>query len=76
MDDLKFINTVLDLRREEKKRANYNQKDVHIFIAQGNKYIKAKITGISEYGKLILQTKNNETYSCDFKEMEFVIYDL
>jgi BirA family biotin operon repressor/biotin-[acetyl-CoA-carboxylase] ligase len=42
------------------------------YIIRG-KSVKAKITGISEYGRLILQTKENETYSCDFKEIEFVI---
>ena len=34
--------------------------------------IKAKITGISKIGKLILEKKNNRKVECDFKEVGFV----
>ena len=38
-----------------------------------NKIIKAKITGLDEYGKLCLESKEGEKYSCDLKEVEFII---
>ena len=52
--------------------ALYRYNKYSNYILRGRR-INAKITGISEYGRLILQTKNNETYSCDFKEVKFVI---
>ncbi len=39
----------------------------------GNNIIYARITGVSEYGKLQLLTKNNQNIECDLKEIEFVI---
>ncbi len=64
-EQIKIINTAYI-------EALYRYNKFSKYILRGRP-IKAKITGISEYGKLILQTKNNETYSCDFKEVEFVI---
>lgn len=67
------------LKNEEIKEINnsyinslYRYNKYHKYILRG-KTVIAKITGISEYGKLILQTKNNEIYSCDFKEVKFVL---
>lgn len=34
--------------------------------------LKAKITGVSKIGKLILEKENGESLECDFKEVEFV----
>nr|MCD4773910.1 biotin--[acetyl-CoA-carboxylase] ligase [Bacteroidales bacterium] len=59
-EQIKFINTSYI-------EALYRYNKYYKYILRG-KSIKAKITGISEYGRLILQTKNMETYSCDFKE--------
>ena len=38
-----------------------------------NNIITAKITGISEFGKLILITKEKHTIECDLKEITFII---
>ena len=44
--------------------ANYNYK--------GEK-LKAKITGVSKIGKLILEKESGEKLECDFKEVEFIL---
>jgi BirA family biotin operon repressor/biotin-[acetyl-CoA-carboxylase] ligase len=38
-----------------------------------NKIFEAKITGVSKYGKLMLQTRDDEERLFDFKEVEFII---
>lgn len=38
-----------------------------------NTILKARIIGISEYGKLILLTENQKEIECDLKELEFII---
>lgn len=38
-----------------------------------NQKIEAKITGLDQYGKLCLQTKDAKKYCCDLKEVSFVI---
>jgi BirA family biotin operon repressor/biotin-[acetyl-CoA-carboxylase] ligase len=38
-----------------------------------NKLIKARITGVSEYGSLQLEGENGESLECDFKEIRFVL---
>jgi len=38
-----------------------------------NKIFEAKITGVSKYGKLILQSRSNEEKQYDLKEVEFII---
>ena len=35
--------------------------------------IVAKITGISQYGRLLLESNESKLYDCDLKEIEFVI---
>lgn len=44
--------------------ANYNYK--------GEK-LKAKITGVTKIGKLILEKESKEILECDFKEVEFIL---
>ena len=39
----------------------------------GKKEIEAKITGLDDYGKLCLETKDAKKFCCDLKELEFVI---
>ncbi len=43
--------------------ANYNYKGENV---------KAKITGVSKIGKLVLEKENGEKLECDFKEVGFV----
>ncbi len=47
------------------------EKMSHYIISKEK--IFAKITGISEYGHLILVSDQSERYECDLKEVEFVI---
>jgi len=44
--------------------ANFNSK---------GEIIKARITGITKIGKLVLGKENGEKFECDFKEVEFTI---
>ena len=46
------------------KWADYNYK--------GEK-VKAKITGVTKIGKLVLEKENAEELECDFKEVEFIL---
>jgi len=42
------------------------------FILKGNK-ILARITGTNAYGQLELETENRQVFSCDLKEVKFII---
>lgn len=44
--------------------ANYNYK---------GDILKAKITGVTKIGKLVLEKENREKLECDFKEVEFTL---
>ncbi len=46
----------------------YNQWRYYILKT---KKVKAKITGISKYGRLQLIDEQNVKFDCDFKEIEF-----
>ncbi|MCG8484973.1 MAG: biotin--[acetyl-CoA-carboxylase] ligase, partial [Clostridia bacterium] len=50
----------------------YRYKTFANYIIDGNK-IKAKIVGLDQYGKLCLKTKDLRTYTCDLKEVKFII---
>ncbi|MFA6925093.1 MAG: biotin--[acetyl-CoA-carboxylase] ligase [Bacteroidales bacterium] len=38
-----------------------------------NKKIKARITGVSDYGELLLTDENNKKLKCIFKEIDFIV---
>ncbi|MBU1013022.1 MAG: biotin--[acetyl-CoA-carboxylase] ligase [Bacteroidetes bacterium] len=50
----------------------YRYEEYHTYLISRKK-VTAKITGISEFGRLQLEGKNGEMYDCDLKEVEFVI---
>ncbi|MCP4553526.1 MAG: biotin--[acetyl-CoA-carboxylase] ligase [Bacteroidetes bacterium] len=50
----------------------YRFNEFHPYKINGN-IIISKIVGISEYGKLQLETEEQKVYECDLKEVEFVL---
>lgn len=50
----------------------YRFNEFHPYEINGNTII-SKITGISKYGKLQLETEEQKVYECDLKEVEFVL---
>lgn len=50
----------------------YRFKIFEKYILKENK-IEAKITGVNEFGKLLLENKQGMIYECDVKEIKFII---
>ncbi len=50
----------------------YRLKEQHLYFYNGGQ-ILASITGVSEYGQLLLITSHQEKLECDFKEIKFII---
>ncbi|MBE9492455.1 MAG: biotin--[acetyl-CoA-carboxylase] ligase [Bacteroidetes bacterium] len=51
----------------------YWYNEYHNFKIQNRKF-KARITGVNEFGKLILEDEKKEITECDFKEVEYLPY--
>jgi BirA family biotin operon repressor/biotin-[acetyl-CoA-carboxylase] ligase len=50
----------------------YRLMEWHEFILKGNKTL-ARITGTNTYGQLELETENRQVFTCDLKEVKFII---
>jgi len=53
--------------------ALFRINEVSSFVYRGH-IIKAKITGLSDHGKLLLEKTDGVVIDCDFKEVEFILY--
>ncbi|MCD4664581.1 MAG: biotin--[acetyl-CoA-carboxylase] ligase, partial [Bacteroidales bacterium] len=67
------------LKKHEHSRLNsdyldalYRYKEVFPYRFKGE-IVNAKITGVSEYGKLQLVTSDNKKLECDMKEIEYLV---
>ena len=68
----------LQLRSHPKEIDSDYLKNLYRFDESSNynyrgEKLKAKITGISKIGKLILEKENRGKFECDFKEVEFIL---
>jgi BirA family biotin operon repressor/biotin-[acetyl-CoA-carboxylase] ligase len=81
---LSLLCSKIDKRYKQLKEMQYNKLSAEYLSSlyrkgEDAKYIykeqviSAVIIGVSDEGKLILKTPNNELIKCDFKEIEFVI---
>ena len=65
MDEMKFLNKVLDLREDEKRQNKLDDKQIHIYMTQGNKFVKGTLTGLmvksikKGLSKEVIQTELN-----------------
>ncbi|MDD5570600.1 MAG: biotin--[acetyl-CoA-carboxylase] ligase [Bacteroidales bacterium] len=50
----------------------FRYKQLHYFRYK-NKKINAKITGVSDYGELLLTGENNKKLKCIFKEVDYIL---
>ena len=69
---MQLMNSEYNLLNKDYLSALYRKNELAKFNFK-NKSISAVIKGISEEGKLIIETNNNEIIECNFKEIEFVI---
>ena len=60
-----------ELIRNDYLRPLYRFNEFH-FFASGHKKFKAKITGISKEGKLMLEDEWGETHNCNLKEIAYL----
>ncbi|NVO01765.1 MAG: biotin--[acetyl-CoA-carboxylase] ligase [Bacteroidetes bacterium] len=65
-------NLKIETINEEYRSELYRLNELSEFIISKKK-VSAKITGVSEYGKLIIEQKNKEISEFDLKEISFLI---
>lgn len=63
-------NKKFDYLQEEYYRHLYHINEFHTYII-GTQEVEAKITGVDEYGRLLLKGRNGEMYCCGFKEVRY-----
>ncbi|MCF8296552.1 MAG: biotin--[acetyl-CoA-carboxylase] ligase [Saprospiraceae bacterium] len=66
-----LMNPVLNTLDKEYLNSLYKFNELADYRFQ-NKEIKAKIIGVTKFGKLIVKTADEELIECDFKEIEYM----